>query len=72
MRYLVLDFIKDFPISESYFSKILQKCGVLNRIYLDENDLIKISENLIVSTYKTKLLYEQIIMILESIQKKCD
>ena len=60
MRILIDDLLEGTLIKRSYFLKFLLQCGVSNRIYLDEFDLIRLHNVMPVKTYKTQQLYEKI------------
>ena len=67
MRILVDELIKPCEIKLSYFIKLLVKCGVSNRIYLDEFDLQKLSDCLEVKTYKTLQLVKRIDQVIRDL-----
>jgi len=64
MRIEVEKLLEDSLISESYFKKILTKCKINEKIFLDEFDLKKLYEYMPVKTYKTKHLLLKIKKIL--------
>lgn len=64
MRISVDELLEKTLISPSYFKKILSKCSINNKIYLDEFDLKKIYEIMPVKTYKSKKLLEKIKTVL--------